>query len=346
MTRRRMLRECAKARDDPVAPSWVIRAFIAICAVLLGCGALGCAASATRSSSPARPADRSTRQQYAAWRTSFVEHAHADSLGYPDDHVVVLAEEEARRRARRRARTSARRSPILRRRATKDDVRARAADRPRHRRRRRRSQVQSGRTRPERGGVGRPDQADRRARRLRQHGERQLSVSRALSGRGRIVLTANDSAAQQFETVFPEFFVKAFSDDSADLDKNGKVSIWEAFSSRRARVCADGSRSAGSCDRAAAARRHRRRRRTRGRRLPGRTARWRRSPICSRSGRSCETGDSELTEPASTPRRSSKRSSRRCAARKPAMLPDEYETALEKVLLEIARIDRRVRTKS
>jgi hypothetical protein len=52
---------------------------------------------------------------------------------------------------------------------------------------------------------------------------------RRLAGRGRVVLTATDSAAQQFETVFPEFFVKAFSDGAADLDKNGRVSIWEAF---------------------------------------------------------------------------------------------------------------------
>jgi len=52
---------------------------------------------------------------------------------------------------------------------------------------------------------------------------------RKLAGRGRVVLTATDSAAQQFETVFPEFFVNAFDDASADLDRNGRVSIWEAF---------------------------------------------------------------------------------------------------------------------
>jgi hypothetical protein len=52
---------------------------------------------------------------------------------------------------------------------------------------------------------------------------------RRLAGRGRVVLTATDSAAQQFETVFPEYFVKAFGDAAADLDKNGRVSIWEAF---------------------------------------------------------------------------------------------------------------------
>ena len=52
---------------------------------------------------------------------------------------------------------------------------------------------------------------------------------RRVAARGRVVLTATDSAAQQFETVFPEFFIKAFADGAADLDKNGRVSIWEAF---------------------------------------------------------------------------------------------------------------------
>src|SRR5947207_5485399 len=52
---------------------------------------------------------------------------------------------------------------------------------------------------------------------------------RHLSGPGHIVITANDSAAQQFETVFPEFFIKAFSDAAADGDKDGRVSVFEAF---------------------------------------------------------------------------------------------------------------------
>ena len=52
---------------------------------------------------------------------------------------------------------------------------------------------------------------------------------RRIAGKGRVVLTATDSSAQQFETVFPDFFLKAFDDDSADFDKNGRVSIWEAF---------------------------------------------------------------------------------------------------------------------
>jgi hypothetical protein len=52
---------------------------------------------------------------------------------------------------------------------------------------------------------------------------------RQLARPGRIVVTATDSIAQEFETVFPEFFVKAFSDPAADSDKDGRVSVFEAF---------------------------------------------------------------------------------------------------------------------
>jgi hypothetical protein len=51
-----------------------------------------------------------------------------------------------------------------------------------------------------------------------------------VSGPNRIVVTATDSAFQQYDTVFPELFVSAFADSAADVDKNDRVSIWEAFS--------------------------------------------------------------------------------------------------------------------
>ena len=57
-----------------------------------------------------------------------------------------------------------------------------------------------------------------------------------LSQRGRVVITATDSVAQRFATVFPEHFVRGLSDLSADFDKNGRVSIWEAFASASAAV--------------------------------------------------------------------------------------------------------------
>ena len=51
----------------------------------------------------------------------------------------------------------------------------------------------------------------------------------ALARDGRIVLTATESPVQRYATVFPEFFVRAFVDPASDVDRNGRVSVWEAF---------------------------------------------------------------------------------------------------------------------
>lgn len=51
-----------------------------------------------------------------------------------------------------------------------------------------------------------------------------------LSGPRRVVITSTDSIAQKFVTVFPEYFIQALVDPAADIDKNGRISIWEAFS--------------------------------------------------------------------------------------------------------------------
>ena len=50
-----------------------------------------------------------------------------------------------------------------------------------------------------------------------------------LTGPRRIIVSATDSVAQRFDTVFPEYFIAAFGDESSDIDKNGRTSIWEAF---------------------------------------------------------------------------------------------------------------------
>ncbi len=57
-----------------------------------------------------------------------------------------------------------------------------------------------------------------------------------LSQRGRVVITATDSAAQRFATVFPEYFVQALGAQASDFDKNGRISIWEAFEAASAGV--------------------------------------------------------------------------------------------------------------
>ena len=57
-----------------------------------------------------------------------------------------------------------------------------------------------------------------------------------LSGANRVVITATDSAAQKYATVFPEYFAKAMREASSDLDKNGRTSILEVFAAASAAV--------------------------------------------------------------------------------------------------------------
>ena len=50
-----------------------------------------------------------------------------------------------------------------------------------------------------------------------------------LASKDRVVGTVTETAVQQYDIVFPGFFVQAFVDMVADTDRNGRVSIWEAF---------------------------------------------------------------------------------------------------------------------
>ena len=57
-----------------------------------------------------------------------------------------------------------------------------------------------------------------------------------LSGQGRTVITATRTGAQQFATLFGGYFVEAFSTAAADADKNGRLSMLEAFEYARTEV--------------------------------------------------------------------------------------------------------------
>jgi hypothetical protein len=50
-----------------------------------------------------------------------------------------------------------------------------------------------------------------------------------LAARGRIVIAATESTAEKYDTVFPSQLIEALTDPAADLDKNGRVSVWELF---------------------------------------------------------------------------------------------------------------------
>jgi len=58
----------------------------------------------------------------------------------------------------------------------------------------------------------------------------------ALSGEGRIVVTATKSGMQNNETHFGKFFVEALADDGADVDKDHRISVLEAFEYARLQV--------------------------------------------------------------------------------------------------------------
>jgi hypothetical protein len=164
-------------------------------------------------------------KKYDGWRTSIV--GALKSAGYADDHVVALSN------------------------ATRDQIQL--ALRQLHQRLTNEDQLfvmLIGHGTVE-GDVAKfnlvgPDMTDREwAERLRPFGGRMIFVDttsgsflflRQLSRPGRIVITATDSIAQEFETVFPEFFIKAFSDPAADVDKDGRLSVFEAFSYASANV--------------------------------------------------------------------------------------------------------------
>jgi len=57
-----------------------------------------------------------------------------------------------------------------------------------------------------------------------------------LAGPGRVIVTATKTGGERNDTDFPEFFVAAFGDASADRDRNGHVSIGEAFEYAKTKV--------------------------------------------------------------------------------------------------------------
>ena len=166
-----------------------------------------------------------------------------------------------------------------------------------------------------------------------------------MAGRNRVVLTATDSSAQQFETVFADYFVKAFGVDGADVDKSGRVSMWEAFSFASAGVRSFFEQKG---------------------QLPterpllddtgagiGREATQTQGTDGALARVTYLQPDPPLVLPADAAQAALVR--RRAEleaqleelkARKENMPPDQYDAELEKILIEIARIGAQLRTKS
>ena len=169
--------------------------------------------------------------KYAGWRQSFVSTLRM-KFGYPDDHVIVIAENPGAG-VRAATRDEVRRVLIdLRARLGKDDQLVVLL-------------IGHGTTADGSGGedakfnlVGPDLKASEWADLLRPIASRVVFVDttavsfpflRHLGGPGRIVVTATDSSAQEFETTFAEIFVRALEDPAADADTDGRVSLFEAF---------------------------------------------------------------------------------------------------------------------
>jgi hypothetical protein len=59
-----------------------------------------------------------------------------------------------------------------------------------------------------------------------------------LAGPGRVIVTGTRSGGERNETRFPEFLVEALQGNAADRDRNGRVSVLEAFDFAKAKVAA------------------------------------------------------------------------------------------------------------
>lgn len=57
-----------------------------------------------------------------------------------------------------------------------------------------------------------------------------------LSGPNRVILTATKTGFERNETIFGRFFVEAFAQDGADVDKDERISVLEAFNYARLQV--------------------------------------------------------------------------------------------------------------
>src|SRR5262249_49092043 len=167
---------------------------------------------------------------------------------------------------------------------------------------------------------------------------------RKIAGRGRVVLTATDSSAQQFETLFADYFVKAFGADGADVDKSGRVSMWEAFSFASAGVRSWFEQKgqlpterAGLADPGAG--------RGREAQTPGNDGALARVTYLQPEPPLALPADS--AQAALVRRRAELESQlEELKARKENMPPEQYSVELEKLLVEIARIGAQLRTKS
>ena len=163
-----------------------------------------------------------------------------------------------------------------------------------------------------------------------------------LSSQNRIVITATRSGNEQNATVFADHFIAAFTDNAADADKNGRVSVLEAFNyatkltadwyKEKNRLATEhaliddngdgtGHEEAGNGD--------------------GNLAK-----IIYLDSKTIEeaAGDAEL-ERLIKERQRLEEEVEKLKTRKSEMKPEEYEAELEKVLVDLAKVNQQIKGK-
>lgn len=166
---------------------------------------------------------------------------------------------------------------------------------------------------------------------------------RDLAARGRIVVTATESIAQRYDTVFADQLLGALKDPAADLDKNGRVSVWELFVRASRGVASHyerqgllaterallddtgdgaGTEAAGTGDDGALAR----------------------ATYLERDAAAADA-DPELAELLAR-RRGLEEQAERLKQRKASMPLEAWEREFEALMIELARVSRRIRSRS
>jgi hypothetical protein len=166
---------------------------------------------------------------------------------------------------------------------------------------------------------------------------------RDLASRGRVVVTATESTAQRYDTVFPEQLIAALRDPAADLDKNGRVSVWELFVRTSKGVAAHFERQGllaterallddtgdGTGVEAAGA---------------GTDGALARATYLERDVAAVDA-DPELAELLGR-RRSLEEQAERLKQQKPTMPLEKWEREFEALMIDLARVSRRIRSRS
>ncbi len=163
-----------------------------------------------------------------------------------------------------------------------------------------------------------------------------------LSGAGRVVITATRSGQEQNATRFAEYFIAALGNPEADADKNGRVSVFEAFNyatkltgdyyEKKGLMATEHALLDDNGDGVGHAKADE------GDGALARTTYFDSLPL-QQAG-----GDEELAKLFSE-RLRLEGEIERLKARKAQMNEDEYDAALEKLLIEFAKVDKSIKAK-